>query len=129
MNAPARRRSPEGRADVVSTSFSLDALRCYLKALGILRAVNEQKDREARGCWRNGHFELESKLDRQGLTDFFLDEYAPTPIRAMGSTVGLLQGWFGAPFCEAIDQIMRSTGERFGRFRMQCSKFVNCSKG
>ena len=52
----------------------------YLKALGVLRLVSEQKDGEARGYWRDGVFGLETTLDRDGLVKFFRDEYKPTPI-------------------------------------------------
>ena len=52
----------------------------YLKALGVLRIVSEQADPTARGCWRNGVFELHSKLDRDGLIQFFLRDYEPTPV-------------------------------------------------
>lgn len=54
----------------------------YLKALGILRLVAEQKDPKATGCWRNEGFVLNSVLDEQALLQFFLEEYRPTPIIA-----------------------------------------------
>lgn len=54
----------------------------YLKALGILRLVAEQKDPNAKGCWRDEAFVLQSSLDQKSLLRFFLDEYRPTPITA-----------------------------------------------
>lgn len=54
----------------------------YLKALGILRLVAEQKDPNAKGCWRDEAFVLQSSLDQESLLRFFLDEYRPTPITA-----------------------------------------------
>lgn len=54
----------------------------YLKALGILRLVAEQKAPDATGCWRNDGFILTSSLDEQALQRFFLEEYRPTPIIA-----------------------------------------------
>jgi len=54
----------------------------YLKALGILRLVAEQKDPDATGCWRNEGFVLNSVLDEEALLQFFLEEYRPTPIIA-----------------------------------------------
>ncbi|MBI3492255.1 MAG: type I-U CRISPR-associated protein Csx17 [Acidobacteria bacterium] len=90
----------------------------YLKALGVLRIVSEQKDPEARGCWRNGRFELESKLDRQGLTDFVLNDYMPTPIIApWGARSGFFKGSSEKTAREAIDQIIYSTAKRFDFFR------------
>lgn len=52
----------------------------YLKALGILRLVAEQADPNARGAWRQESFVLATKLTGTELTDFFLTQYAPTPL-------------------------------------------------
>ena len=57
-----------------------EPLMSYLKALGILRLVAEQKDPSAKGCWRGGVFVLESALDEDQLVDFLVDEYRPSPI-------------------------------------------------
>jgi CRISPR-associated protein Csx17 len=57
----------------------------YLKALGILRLVaedHEHGDPDATGCWERDVFILHSRLDRDGLLDFFLRHYQPTPILA-----------------------------------------------
>lgn len=54
----------------------------YLKALGILRLVSEQKDAHATGRWHHDQFVLKSSLDRDALLKFFLEEYCPTPIMA-----------------------------------------------
>jgi CRISPR-associated protein Csx17 len=62
----------------------------YLKALGVLRLVSEQKDKEARGWWKNDVFWLRSPLlfkdaateeaKREALAQFFLEAYKPTPV-------------------------------------------------
>ncbi len=52
----------------------------YLKALGILRLVAEQKDPDARGWWANERFLIASSLDRITLAGFLLREYRPTPL-------------------------------------------------
>ncbi len=54
----------------------------YLKALGILRLVAQQADPEAHGWWAGDVFHLRTTLDRDGLRDFFLNTYRPTPIIA-----------------------------------------------
>jgi CRISPR-associated protein Csx17 len=51
----------------------------YLKAIGILRLVAQQKDPDVRGFWRDQHFCLLTTLDEAALETFFLDDYAPTP--------------------------------------------------
>lgn len=52
----------------------------YLKALGILRLVSEQADPSARGAWCDETFVLATTLSEEGLMDFFLHRYAPTPL-------------------------------------------------
>lgn len=54
----------------------------YLKALGVLRLVAEQLDRDVRGFWRGDCFVLRTKYDRNDLIDFFITGYKATPILA-----------------------------------------------
>ena len=70
------------RHDLELAGCAPEPLMSYLKALGILRLVSEQKDPEARGWWKNNVFWLRSTLDKEALVKFFLDEYKPTPIVA-----------------------------------------------
>ncbi len=53
----------------------------YLKALGVLRLLSANHP-ETRGAWRGNRFVLTTSLDRAGIEQFFLHEYAPTPIMA-----------------------------------------------
>ena len=57
-----------------------EPLGSYLKALAVLRLVAEQADTGARGWWDSACFCLETSLDAEGLVEFFLKRYAPTPI-------------------------------------------------
>ena len=59
---------------------SPDPLMSYLKALGVFRLVSEQMDPDLRAWWQNETLYLHSELDRDALTDFFLNKYRPTPI-------------------------------------------------
>lgn len=52
----------------------------YLKALGVFRLVAEQKDPDARGFWRDERFVLKTRLSREELVGFFLNEFHPTPV-------------------------------------------------
>lgn len=60
----------------------------YLKALGMLRLLasapnnieGQAADPAARGWWDNERFHLRTKLDRDALLRFFLEDYAPSPI-------------------------------------------------
>ena len=85
----------------------------YLKAIGILRLVGEQVDPQARGWWEGERFCLLSKLSKEELENFFLRDYAPTP---------LLSPWNkGCGFFKANDPglvpIENSTAARFHVFR------------
>lgn len=61
--------------DLALPGCTPEPLIAYLKALGVLRLVSEQKDPGARGFWRNDVFWLRSTLDRDALVKFFLEEY------------------------------------------------------
>ena len=55
----------------------------YLKALGVLRLLAEQKPNEnVKGFWSGDNFLLSTPLDETALVEFFLKEYRPTPIIA-----------------------------------------------
>ncbi len=54
----------------------------YLKALGVMRLVAEQLDKEVRGAWTADGFLLETTVTEDELIDFFLNKYEPTPIVA-----------------------------------------------
>ena len=65
-------------------------LASYLKALGVLRLISSAEnhvsgiaaDPMARGLWENECFYLETDLDESTVLDFFLHDYAPSPIIA-----------------------------------------------
>jgi CRISPR-associated protein Csx17 len=52
----------------------------YLKALGVLRLVSEQRDPGALAWWNDDVFYLRTALDDKQLVSFFVNEYVPTPI-------------------------------------------------
>lgn len=85
----------------------------YLKALGILRLVAEQADPDAAGCWQRDVFVLHSRLDRDGLLDFFLHRYQPTPILAPWNGGS---GFFPKDNQAALKAIETSHALRFDRF-------------
>ncbi len=67
-------------AEIVLAGCAPIPLASYLKALGVFRLVAEQKDKTARGCWRDETFVLDTALTEEELVRFFLDEYRPSPI-------------------------------------------------
>ena len=68
--------------DVVLTGCRPEPLASYLKALGVLRLVAEQKDPEAQGFWQGEHFVLRSSLTAEALETFLVEEWKPTPLVA-----------------------------------------------
>ena len=65
-------------------------LASYLKALGVLRLLSsgannvtgEPADAGVRGWWEGERFHLRTALGREGVTEFFLHGYAPSPVIA-----------------------------------------------
>ena len=91
-----------------------EPLMSYLKSLGILRLVSEQADPDATACWRNDQFALWSIFDEEGLVQFFLSEYGPTPI--IGPWAGG-SGFFGNDNRKAVDAIVKSESPRAKDYR------------
>lgn len=87
----------------------------YLKALGVLRLVVEQKkDSKAKGCWRGNAFKLFTNLSTDELVEFFLYEYQPSPLVAPwnGST-----GFYRKDNKKTIEAILNSQTERLADYR------------
>lgn len=85
----------------------------YLKALGILRLVAEQKDPHACGRWRGEYFELRTSLSREELQRFFVEEYRPTPVLAPWNGGS---GFFPKDNQTAISAIGQSTSARLASY-------------
>ncbi len=101
----------------------------YLKALAILRVVSEQIDGEARGWWDGDTFALESKLDSEGLLEFFEHRYQPAPIVAPWNGGS---GFYAKDNKEGINAIAGTTGGRFGEYRetiAACREFPEVQRG
>jgi CRISPR-associated protein Csx17 len=104
-----------------------EPLMSYLKSLGILRLVTQQKDPEARGAWVDGRFVLTTHLDMEGLVQFLLHDYCPTPIA---------NPWNGGSgfyppdeMDEALLTLLRSETPRFAIYRMVLSQIVELLAG
>ncbi|MEW5826297.1 MAG: hypothetical protein AB1778_05645, partial [Candidatus Bipolaricaulota bacterium] len=64
------------------TGFRPDALATYLGGLGVLRLLAEQRDPGARAFWRDERFVIVTSLGWKEVEEFFLQDYAPTPVLA-----------------------------------------------
>lgn len=102
-----------------------EPLMAYLKALGILRLVSEQKDGAARGWWRDDAFWIRSPLlfaecgaqdeKREAVIGFFLQEYSPTPIVAPWAGGS---GFFKKDNKAAVAALRDSTSPRVARYAL-----------
>ena len=86
----------------------------YLKALGILRLVAEQKDPGAVGRWQGDQFVLRTTLTPEDLEKFFLEEYRPTPIVAPWNGGS---GFYPKDNKTGIGPIATATAKRFKLYK------------
>jgi len=71
------------RHDVAVKGCSPMPLAHYLKALGVLRIIVEDRDdgdTDARGYWKDDVFHIVSRFEKESLKKYFLEFYKPTPI-------------------------------------------------
>ncbi len=104
----------------MSTTHTLTLAGCapvplahYLKALGILRLVSEQKDPNATGRWHRDQFVLTSTLDREALLKFFSEEYQPTPVLAPWNGGS---GFHPKDNSKALKAVAKSESKRLQRY-------------
>lgn len=90
-----------------------DSLLGYLKALGILRIIGTQLDREVRGLWRNESFVLRTVVDRSSLEQFFNERYAPTPVLNPWNKSAGFDGKAGDRPSALLDRVRGMHGERW----------------
>ena len=92
-------------------------LASYLKALGILRLISSDAnhvsgraaDPAARGWWEHERFCLRTTLDRDSLCQFFLTDYAPSPIIApWNGRAGFLEGDTGEESSRTGAELVRA---------------------
>jgi len=107
------------RHDIELAGCTPEPLMAYLKSLGILRLVSEQKDAEARGWWENDVFWMRSFLDRDALVSFFVDEYRPTPIVAPWAGGS---GFFKKDNKQAVNALSESNSQRVRLYAEVISK-------
>ncbi len=111
---------------IVLTGCQPEPISSYLKSLGIIRLIYEQKDRNVKGYWENDIFVLESEALKgdtyeeanEALIDFFLNEYCPTPIVSPWNKRSGFK--YGEP--GQIDNILKSTDTRLNDYRSVIEK-------
>ena len=102
--------------EIVLTGCSPTPLASYLKGLGVLRLVSDQADPSAAGRWSGDVFVLRSKLEKSQIREFFLNDYAPTPIISPWSgRAGFLEGENASTSTRKGATIVREVSKSFGR--------------
>lgn len=91
---------------------SPEPLASYLKALGTLRTLAMQRDPDATGYWNRDCFVLETELDSDALIDFFLNQYAPSPVVSPWSS----SSGFGPEGKDGLKKIEDSNDPRLAVF-------------
>ncbi len=90
----------------------------YLKALGILRLVAEQADRQARAWWEGERFRLATRLDAGELERYFLERYEPTPMfNPWGGRSGFYPDGSEKSARQVLEAIERTFDSRFESYR------------
>lgn len=104
------------QTELVLGGCRAEPLLSYLKALGVLRLVATQFDKEACGRWLGDTFALTSSLTEEQLVEFFLGAYAPSPILApWNKDGGFLRK--GTANTDAVQTLLRTNHPRFTRYR------------
>lgn len=99
--------------EIVLEGCTATPLAGYLKALGVLRLLSV-KYPETRGAWRGDRFVLTTSLGRDGIEQFFLNDYAPTPIMAPWNGGS---GFYEKDNKDALLRIVRSEDARLRDYR------------
>ena len=90
----------------------------YLKALGILRLVSEQRDGDARGWWEGDRFRLATRLTQEKIEEFFLHDYQPTPMfNPWGARSGYFEDSSEKSAKASLEKIEHSESIRLEPFR------------
>lgn len=101
--------------EIILAECKPQPLSAYLKALGVLRLVHEQLDKNCRGYWNErNRFVLRTRYTREELVDFFVEKYRPTPIISPWNGGS---GFSPGENREFIDAILQSTVPRFDEYR------------
>lgn len=103
--------------EIILKGCTPEPLMSYLKALGVLRLIAEDRehgDPNARGCWWNDAFVLSSRFNEEGLSEYFLNHYAPTPIIAPWAGGS---GFFSGDNTKFADALVNAPSGRCDRYR------------
>lgn len=93
----------------------ISPLSSYLKALGVIKIIGEQIDRNAKFFWTNQIFYVESEFSKEYILDFIINKYSPSPIMDPWNKGSLF--YAKAEEKLKMDEIRNSANERFKEIR------------
>ncbi|MGB7326602.1 MAG: type I-U CRISPR-associated protein Csx17 [Rubripirellula sp.] len=99
---------------IVLAGCRTQPLASYLKAIGILRLLNQQTDRPTLGFWQNDTFCLVTAMTPTDIVDFFLRDYRPTPLISPWNGGS---GFYPKDKKDGFDAIVGSSSERLEAYR------------
>jgi CRISPR-associated protein Csx17 len=115
QEAHASYQKGKGHNEIVLSGCAPIPLASYLKALAVLRLVAEQAgDPEVTGCWRDDAFVLQTRLTRDELLRFFLEQYEPTPLVAPWNGGS---GFYPKDNRDGIEPLAATKSSRFAAYR------------
>lgn len=100
--------------ELVLSGCRAKPLASYLKALGILRLISEQRDNLVKGWWQGESFVISTKLSKEDFEAFFCDAYAPTPIVSPWNGGS---GFYLGDAMEGLEAITKTETPRFTDYR------------
>jgi CRISPR-associated protein Csx17 len=109
------KQQPDAMRTVTLNGCAPIPLAHYLKALGVLRLVSEQADKNARGSWLKDHLALHATLDEAALVEFFESRYRPTAVLAPWNGGS---GFFPKDNDEALAAIEKGNAPRLDGYRV-----------
>lgn len=101
-------------AEILLRGCQPEPIQSYLKALGVFRLLSEQVSPRIRGSWSPDGFVLSGPIDPDGLVDYFLTRYRPTPLVAPWNGGS---GFYDGDATDGIDAIANSSDSRFALYR------------
>jgi CRISPR-associated protein Csx17 len=91
-----------------------EPLMAYLKSLGVLRLLGEQKDAALSGSFEGGCFKLTGPIDQDALCHFFVRDYCPTPVITPWNSAS---GFYSGKPVVMIEGIAKSVNPRLAMYR------------
>ena len=99
---------------IALTGCRTQPLSSYLKAIGILRLLDQQTDHAVHGFWKNEAFHLITCMTAKDIVAFFLNHYQPTPLISPWNGGS---GFYPKDKQDGFQAVAKSTSDRLTAYR------------